>query len=203
MNDVTVKDNVENGYEEQCRIKKLENWHIRLKEGMNGWRGMVWVSHETETKMEPDAQSVACLIDAGLMRRWLSKLLEMTIPEYRSMMHEWSIIFKLEQTGGRWNGASGCFCRADWWMCYCSEDLKIVRSATNHYHAAIIKAKRTYNSSFISSSSTTLGISTKFYINLVDNQFRSTFAVSNRWIPRARPWARWAYLRPLNASWEK
>jgi len=29
-----------------------------------------------------------------------------------------------------------------------------VRSATNHYHAAIIKAKRTYNSSLISSSST-------------------------------------------------
>jgi len=29
-----------------------------------------------------------------------------------------------------------------------------LRSATNHYHAAIIKAKRTYNSSLISSSST-------------------------------------------------
>jgi len=31
---------------------------------------------------------------------------------------------------------------------------KNLRSATNHYHAAIIKAKRTYNSYFISSSST-------------------------------------------------
>jgi len=34
-----------------------------------------------------------------------------------------------------------------------SLDLKNLRSATNHYHAAMIKAKRTYNSSLISSSS--------------------------------------------------
>jgi len=34
------------------------------------------------------------------------------------------------------------------------EDLNNLRSDTNHYHAAIIKAKRTYNSSLISSSST-------------------------------------------------
>jgi len=36
------------------------------------------------------------------------------------------------------------------------EDLKSLRSATNRYHAAIIKPKRTYNSSLISSSSTNL-----------------------------------------------
>jgi len=35
-----------------------------------------------------------------------------------------------------------------------SEDLKNLRSATNHYHAAIIKAIRTYKSSLILSSFT-------------------------------------------------
>jgi len=40
------------------------------------------------------------------------------------------------------------------WPTHSLEDLKNLRSATNHYHAAIIKAKRTYNSSLISSSST-------------------------------------------------
>jgi len=41
-----------------------------------------------------------------------------------------------------------------WSRTYSFDDLKNLRSATNQYHAAIIKAKRTY-SSFISSSSTT------------------------------------------------
>jgi len=41
------------------------------------------------------------------------------------------------------------------WSCTHSfEDLKNLRSATHHYHDAIIKAKRTYNSCLISSSST-------------------------------------------------
>jgi len=39
-----------------------------------------------------------------------------------------------------------------WSRSHSSDDLKNLRSATNHYHAAIIKAKRTYNSSLISSS---------------------------------------------------
>jgi len=40
------------------------------------------------------------------------------------------------------------------WSCtHSSEHLKNMLSATNHYHAAIIKAKQTYNSSLISSSS--------------------------------------------------
>jgi len=47
--------------------------------------------------------------------------------------------------GGRYLG---------WSRTHSFEDLKNLRSATNHYHAAIIKARRTYNSSFISSSST-------------------------------------------------
>ena len=41
-----------------------------------------------------------------------------------------------------------------WSRSHSSEDLKNLRSATNHYHAAIIKAKRTYNSTLISSSLT-------------------------------------------------
>jgi len=41
-----------------------------------------------------------------------------------------------------------------WSRTHSFEDLKNLRSATNHYHAAIMKAKRTYNSSLISSSST-------------------------------------------------
>ena len=39
------------------------------------------------------------------------------------------------------------------WSCsHSADDLKNLRSATNHYHAAIIKAKRAFNSSLISSS---------------------------------------------------
>jgi hypothetical protein len=41
-----------------------------------------------------------------------------------------------------------------WSRTHSFEDHKNLRSATNHYHAAIIKAKRSYNSSLISSSST-------------------------------------------------
>jgi len=41
-----------------------------------------------------------------------------------------------------------------WSRTHSFEDLKNLCSATNHYHAAIIKAKRTYNSSLISFSST-------------------------------------------------
>jgi len=40
-----------------------------------------------------------------------------------------------------------------WSRTHSFEDLKNLHSATNHYHVAIIKAKRTYNSSLISSSS--------------------------------------------------
>jgi len=43
-----------------------------------------------------------------------------------------------------------------WSRTHSFEDYKNLRSATNHYHAAIMKAKRTYNSSLISSSSTNL-----------------------------------------------
>jgi len=42
----------------------------------------------------------------------------------------------------------------NWSRTHSFEDLKNVRSATNHYHTAIIKAERIYNSSLISSSST-------------------------------------------------
>jgi len=41
-----------------------------------------------------------------------------------------------------------------WSRTHSFEDLKNLCSATNHYQAAIIKAKQTYNSSLISSSST-------------------------------------------------
>jgi len=41
-----------------------------------------------------------------------------------------------------------------WSRTHSFEDHKNLRSATNHYHAAIIKAKWTYNSSLISSNST-------------------------------------------------
>jgi len=41
-----------------------------------------------------------------------------------------------------------------WSRSHSTEDLKSFHSATNHYHAAIIKAKRNYNSSLISSSRT-------------------------------------------------
>jgi len=41
-----------------------------------------------------------------------------------------------------------------WSRTHSFEDLENLRSATNHYHATIIKAIRTYNSSLISSSST-------------------------------------------------
>jgi sugar-specific transcriptional regulator TrmB len=39
-----------------------------------------------------------------------------------------------------------------WSRSHSSDDMKNLRSATNHYHAAIIKAKSTYNSCLISSS---------------------------------------------------
>ena len=39
-----------------------------------------------------------------------------------------------------------------WSSSHSQQDLKNLRSATNHYHSAIIKAKRTYNSLLISSS---------------------------------------------------
>ena len=41
-----------------------------------------------------------------------------------------------------------------WSRSHSSEDLKNLRSVTNHYHAVIIKAKRAYNSILISSSLT-------------------------------------------------
>jgi len=41
-----------------------------------------------------------------------------------------------------------------WSRTHSFEDLKNLRCDTNYYHAAIIKAKRTYTSSLISSSST-------------------------------------------------
>jgi len=41
-----------------------------------------------------------------------------------------------------------------WSRTHSFEDLKNLRSATNHYYAALIKAKRTYNYSLILSSST-------------------------------------------------
>ena len=58
MNDVTMNDNNENEYEmkKNCRVTKPENWHKgvvqQTKEGMIGWRGTFWVSHETEMKIE-------------------------------------------------------------------------------------------------------------------------------------------------------
>jgi len=56
-----------------------------------------------------------------------------------------------------------------WSGTHSSEDLKNLRSATNYYHAAIIKAKRTYNSSLISSSATTRQIWK--HINILLNCF--------------------------------
>jgi len=41
-----------------------------------------------------------------------------------------------------------------WYRTHSFEDLENLRSATNHYHAAIIKDKRIYNSSLLSSSCT-------------------------------------------------
>lgn len=41
-----------------------------------------------------------------------------------------------------------------WSESHSSDDLKLLRSATNHYHAAVIKAKRNFNLSLISSQVT-------------------------------------------------
>ena len=41
-----------------------------------------------------------------------------------------------------------------WSKSHSTEDLKLLRTASNHYHAAIIKAKRVYNSTLIASSLT-------------------------------------------------